>query len=514
MKIKTKEWLAGKHVTAIKHKGLHDDFESAQKAISKQSFRLNWFKIIATPVFVTTLFTAAGLSATQAFASPTTDFSDQAGQVHSEIRDDITPGYEQLQKLGGTKHLTIIDKNDPNRVSIIENADSRIIPDYTDSLERDPLSESGLDLRTYELLKKQRFVDLVNKKLSKPSVHATNYQSEYGTVCFVQYDVNGFVVPIGNYENMYFSLSNSEIRLGTAIHEIAHCQDIFFNGYPETTLKAEVTADVTAALLIASHTGNWDYADHSIGALRFLNYDDPEHSTHFFLEELKNNVNLQDLAPLDQREAFEMAVAEISKMNFGELKSKTDHLVSRGIAYYNLIKNDSGWDDLPDFFLEKMNDQGIQDKASFEASMEDHGRLMTEVYLNHINYISFESEDPIIDSMLDRMEKHAEIFNDEHMSNAIQHQRDLISERGVMDMESMASDLGFQIDIESKYRHRMNNQGVEHILDQYQPQIQSLSGITFNDNFNNGFSVNSNAKNHFLDRAGLDDGRSQSCDLS
>lgn len=480
--MKISKWRKDKNLSVIKHNSPQGDFDKIQDDLNRQENRLEAFKKSARCAVVFTAMTVFGLSPTLVAADVGSDVN--VDPLHQQIRSEVTPGYEQFQEMAGTDNLTIIDKNDPNLLNIIKVSDIRVLPDLTyhyrtqidRSLPEQMIHDIANIFKSNDAIKRSAAEEILT---SDPKTYAVaqgtrEVKGDLGRLCFMQAgSANFFEANTG----LMFSFSDIEVKAGVAIHELAHCQDLSDTDYFGSVQKQEILADVTASLLIASHTGNWDYATHSIGALRTIHQGDPEHASQHFLSELRQRVNLDDLQPLTQKEAFEMAAKEIQAMDIEEIVAKTQKEIRINKDYNRVINHDMGWDNLEWGAAGEYFSFGINGKADFNAAMEEHGNRKLETYLNHLTYKRLEDHPVMAGGALLYLGKHATAFNDPVMHALVIDQLQHFDEHQSLDLEKIEKELGYNLDFEARDRFFDNMKTMRPVFLSYQPQTRSNSDM-------------------------------------
>lgn len=499
--MKISKWRKDKKLAVIRHSSPQGDFDKIQVDLNRQARRLEAFKKSARCAVAFTAITLFGMSPTLVAADVDSDAN--VDPVHQQIRSEVTPGYEQFQEMAGTENLTIIDKNDPNLLNIIKASDVRVLPDLTyhyrthidRSLPEQILNDIANIFKPNDAIKRSAAEEVLT---SDPKTYAVaqgmrDTKNNLGKLCFMQAgSANFFEANTG----LMFSFSDIEVKAGVAIHELAHCQDLSETDYFGSVQKQEVLADVTASLLIASYTGNWDYATHSIGALRVIHQGDPEHASQHFLSELQKRVNLDNLQPLTQKEAFEMAAKEIQAMDIEEIILKTEKEVRINKDYNRVINHDIKWDSLEWGAADQYFSFGINGEVEFNAALEAHGNRKLETYLNHLTYKRLEDHPVMAGGALLYMGKHATAFSDPVMHALVIDQLQHFDEHQSIDLKKIEKELGYDLDFAARERFFDNMKTMRPVFLNYQPQTRSNTQTA-------QLPVNPNAHASFMKRLKL-----------
>lgn len=507
----TETWINGRNAVAIKHRSpqKNGDFEQAQKDIARSNKYLDAFQKIAKPTLITTTMIVAGMSATSTFANPHVAHTEKVNQAHEEIRAEISPGYDHLQNMAGHSKLTIIDKNDPNLYNIIQASDIEILPDLTyhqkfqeKGLWHSMVTDIANIFKSSDEIKRD---ETTNVLMTDPKTYGvaqgTNQKTELGRLCFTQYGTEDYVV-VNN--GLAFSYKDIETKTGLAAHEVAHCQDMGLPEHAHGDMKREILADLAAALLTASHTGNWNYLDHSIGALRIMHQHDPEHASHRFLDQLKADIDLESLKPLTQKEAFVMAKQKFIYMDFHKIFDQTSKDILLNKDYHYVITDDMAWDKLPWGSADSYFHHGITNEHEFNAAMEEYGNHKLETYLNHVNYKALEDDLTIVKGFFTYLNLHAKAFDDQVMIDVAKEQIDHFNEHGYINLNEIADTLGYTLDHEARENFFGNMKTMRSVYENYQPQTNLYQGVSFKNPGSEALPIDQSAHDQFMSNLDLE----------
>ena len=505
-------WVKDKALSVVKHHSPGGDLDKAEREVKEaRPFRLESFEKIAKPVLIATTIMVGFGAVTQTYANPQVVDSVQS-QAHQEIRDEMSPGYTQFQDLAGSSSLTIVDKNDPNLENIIGATHVDLLPtigqfSWMTNDQGAPMTPP-LDAQA-DSIKDYIYQSMNSMDDNLAVAFVTNKTTNVGNLCVVQAN---YSEKVNVDARLYVDFADAEAKLSVAAHELAHCQDVEAMDFSDIAAyrHAEALADMTAALVIASKTGNWDYLDYTETAYRVTS---PQNITHYnvpIYEQMKKMVDLDGIQPLTQKEAFEMANDLLDKMDLDSLNHQAYMDLHLKLGYNAATFHGKSLSDLGKeeqaFFKEEL---GVENQEQFMAAVEGYGEQKLEVYLDHVNYKSLESDALISKGFARHFSKHGKTFDNQEM---VDYGMDLFKgnigdNSQSMNVSEIATKFGFDIDFASKGRFESNQEKVSDLYNSYKPKAEvsyrvQMEGIQ---NATGELSVNEGSKQAFLDRAGIEE---------
>jgi hypothetical protein len=207
----------------------------------------------------------------------------------------------------------------------------------------------------------------------------------------------------------------------------------------------EVLGDMTSALMITSRTGNWDFVDNTLIPLRSLDRVDMDHETSGWVQSMRDQVDVSDLSPMTQEQAFDMAQKLYEKMDYSQLKK----------ASYIDFKMDGLY---RDFMAEGKNPapgimnrgyikeaKGVQTEADALKVVEQHGDAQLGLYMNHVQYRSMQNDAAVAPPLLAELAKHAEAFGNTALASAVQNQTAQWEAHGNINLKPIADAIGAEL---------------------------------------------------------------------
>lgn len=391
-----------------------------------------------------------------------------------------------LNEMSGIPEITVISQNDKNIRKIINHLDQDHIPDYRSALSEDAFKGRNI----FE----QGFIDWVEAPtrwvLGSETSRRSAFKAAVGiygerahaikeapdengeSVCFIQTNA---ITSFSGSHGLNVLLDDPEMDFAVISHEVTHCQDqglgLFTKGelpdkkrfklsdgeeVPLETLQKEVIADITTALLIASHTRNWDIIDYTFNPFRFLQQHDVNHATYPWLKELKQATDIEKMPRLNQKSAFDMANTIYRSMDFVDLEnqaranvflSKFYEYIVTGNKFENRfwIKQPKLWS-----FL------GAHAPGDALKAIENYGIEQIRNQVNHIAYRSLEGNQEVTESLLDMAHRHANGFGDVSLKTIVSDQRRAFEDKGVIDVQEIANAIGHPISADISKRYNEN----------------------------------------------------------
>jgi hypothetical protein len=463
------QWKRNGSLSVVRHKPEpENDYRGLEKRledINLSDGRLRSFRGIIKPIAMVTMCSifGAGCSAVQMSHE---DFQRQALQVVAEeqkldaagVQDLQHEDYKYLQEIGGSDLLTIVDRSDPNVAKIFARAQDHLIP-----------GAFGAESDEFKIKARKIISETVYNIANYPAAVKGPIPNHEESLCFMQVkgpdhlDANG-LAPV--------FLNDAESKLFIASHEMAHCQDVRnLVGDNDRVLKMEILSDMTSALLVASQTGNWDLANKVIVPLRMMDWENKDHATAMWVEEMVNTTDLDKLEPMNQRDALKLAFRKFEAMDYGELTKKTT-------AHQTLMKTlESTGSGLPDTFenllyIDKQNlarSTGINNDADFKAAREEVAKSVMVKYLNHIEYKGAEGHPSVPIGLNQMLVQFNYVFNplDPGVSNAVQGIWEARGNGEPVDLSSIANNLGIDFQNQPESRLENNEEKVREITKAY-----------------------------------------------
>lgn len=507
MKQPLQTWLKGKSLTVAKQ-SLPSETGFTGKEVEKQlanrEFRLGNLidklkkNNLSKPILIATAFSIGGLASMSTYASDFSDMPVDRDQAHQEIRQEVSPGWDHLQRFGGSSDITIVDMDDPHLKQIIDATALELLPE---SKKPGAFKKMFSVLNSDEEIKRDSTLDHIKEKSKSPVSLGTIDTSKLGKLCFIQDDLSHDTYLYGANADTPVSFADIELKMGIRSHETAHCLDNDSSSFTNATLKKEILADATSMLYMASQTGNWDYLDYSLETMRSLttSYD---HSTLDFLKAIQDNVSLDDLSPMTQQDAFEMAQTEVRKLSFYDIQ-KTNVLNQKYAEdYNNYLKGDLTWDsfewDQADAYIE----QGINSPEQFNQFMAEYGQQRIQDYLDHVSYKSLESNTTFAEAVIHKLKVYGDTFDNAEFQESAEQQAQILKSAGAINIADITEKTGLTVNFEPKERFQENMQSIQSIYEQTSPSL-STQASNLDGDHSTEFAVNKDATSSFLDRMGL-----------
>lgn len=425
------------------------------------------------------------------------------GQKHLQAM--MSPASQALHKAAGAENLTIVSQDDPKLNEFVAHLDPTLLPDVRPPEMPDKGPEHDSEVK--RSLLSMYFEDRVDK--AHAAFTGTHHDDE--RVCFVQDSVPK---QIPSDYGLPLVIGDKEMSLGVLSHELAHCQD--FN---EVAVKdehghvidegrqREIVADLTASLLVSSHTGNWDFMDYSLKPMREINVDHTDHATTHWLDRVRYTTDLEKLEPLSQKEAFELAQHKYERINYSLVQDRNldDWVLNKG--YKKALEKDLSWEKMPENFREYYStEHGVNSQAELMPKLEAHGKSQIGTYLNHVNYKSLEGDEKTVTELFKYLDKHGSSFDNQKLLAEVANQRLVYQEQGQIQVLPLSHAADVLIDQKAKHRYEANAQKMAEIEQSFYPsgpsKHQELSTIEPFSEVQNE-TEHSNAKERFKDKIKL-----------
>lgn len=481
--MKIGSWAEGKSCSVITHHSHQvKNANGVDKALRERATRVKSLKAYLNPATVALMLSmlATGCASTSNYQTVNNplELSDRnnvsidrsADDIHKNIKRNVTPGY-QIEE--GSDTLTFIDVNDPNLEYIIQNADVKVLPNFNEKIHK-LLSES-ID-NPDDMLRDSLIVNTQKMRDEKIASALGSNSNKLGKLCFFQASTNDKELVYN--DQVAISFSSNEAKIAALGHEVTHCMDLRnLSQSPYHKSYKEVLADFSGAILVASHTGNWDHLEHSSDVARVVDVYDGHHNTSRALNYFKDHVDLKDVSALSLTEAFNFAKEFIDNdMPFAQMHEADAHYMNLNKGYENIASKD--FDELTedDFNKFSFHDEsiGIPDHSQNKKLFDEYGLKRIEKYLNHLNYKSLEKEEDFSYSLLYMMAKHGHAFGNDQLVEMAKQEYQRFNSEGYVNINGIAEALNLDVDFESKKRFEANNSKIEHIVQRFEA---SLSGM-------------------------------------
>ena len=456
------EWLIDSEstVSVVKHQSKNPEksLDETVKDLNKSWLRLSALNKILKPISLVMAMTVA----TSAIAMPITEYTESMKEPavkteevvknykSKDLRnafEEISEDYRQFNDIAGTEALVVVNAKDPNMIDMALGLENDMLPNILRSLSENTLSDV---FSHYAQIKK------------KPGMSISLGNEEKGNICLVVINLDGEVENSKLYKHDFSSASSAH---SLYTHELAHC---YFNennvqevsGFKHEDIKVwqnESAADLTDAFLNASRTGNLDYVNYELMKLRALSRHEKDvHATQFYIKEFKNEINplLLD-KDMTLQDAFNKAMDFLERTNekYGlkDIATETFRQQEQNYIISQKMSEDS-----------KGNENEIVDLD--KKFMED-----VSVYLNYINYKSFEDREVHVNSFLNMVEGYAKIKDDQSLFEIVENERTMFNINKELNLPIIAEKLGVSItdSTEARERHALNDANTKDSLFEY-----------------------------------------------
>lgn len=462
------QWKNNASLNVVKHRPEleHDqrDFEQRLADNQKVEGRLQKLRSMVKPLAMVSALTAMSALGTgcSSMQMSQEDFSQAAMKVVAEeqrldaagLRDLLDDDHQHFQEIAGSDMVTIVDRNDPNIISVISRAQDHLIPGA---------SEAPSDLRNQIRHSIASMVGSISTQAAAVRMGAPEHGE---ALCFIQ--AEGPESHKLNYTTPVF-LADDEAKLFVASHELAHCQDgRILADDNELILKKEILADMTSGLLVASHTGNWDLTNNMIIPMRILNIRDKDHATAPWLQEMMRTTDASELEPMSQREAFDMALEKLETMDHQALTKENTRIRLLSQHFRHFGDPESDWRRMNLRDQKEFKDElGVDGPEQFGEAMKEAAQLMIGTYARHIDYKGAADNPVVYEPLQDMIVRYAYGFDDKDafaVSKGI-HQDKL--EGAKMDLAKIMEVMDIDAPLNGPERLESNQEKIEKIADAF-----------------------------------------------
>lgn len=382
--------------------------------------------------------------------------------VRAQIQSLMGEHSHQLDHAVGHDKLVVVSQQDQNLPTIVQSLSSDLVPGITISPDA-KISPDHSDVQNHMIAKAQEMAGQSSESMSKAlyaefaRINDKDAHADFMTntttgqrVCYVKvgYDASHWQTGRG----LPFQMQDAEMQVAVTAHELAHCQDFNEvkvrdgNGNIKSPIhQMEVIADMTAALMITSKTGNWDYVDHTLIPFRTLDRTDIDHETSGWIQSMREQVDVGDLKPMNQHEAFDMAQKLYGKMDYSQLR--TNSFIDFKVDGMYRAFMEHGKDPVPGImnrgYLKEA--KGVETEADAMNVVQQHGETQLGIYLNHIHYRSLQKDANVVPALLAEMGKHAEAFGNTTLNTAVQQQAAQWEQHGTINLQPLAKSVGAEL---------------------------------------------------------------------
>lgn len=383
-------------------------------------------------------------------------------KVSSEVaidqaREQMGPKSQLLTALAGNERITVVSQDDQNLHEIIGSLNYEHLPDYRpdnkgpyQGLQNDFEDMAYTNFKGLEVSARYFALKYMQDPTNKEKAHITRNQNELDeSVCFAQfnspekYDLS---------HGIRYNTTPEASRVGTAVHELAHCMDLreYHHPKPEsmnsayTVLQGEVIADATAAIYLASKSGNWGMYDNTTALLREL-AGDVGHSTKVFVDQIKDNVAPESLGDLTMKEAFQVAVDEYQKLDFESSIDAMNALRTKKSLFEQVLDGHDKFLDVSSSPNAKQyweENYGISDNASIREHMHEYSEGIFKRYLDHLSFTGSTTSADLA-SVIAFGEKLSKAFDNEDLAKVVNDSRDKIKNNESVRLSDFAQTMKF-----------------------------------------------------------------------